>query len=75
LPLLRRIGSVCCIINMGSVCSLIGHKFIPEAYITVKGVKSRLTKSVAVRHVKDNIRANILSAAHFPTVRHLTASR
>ncbi len=59
LPLMRRNGGGS-IINMGSVCSLIGHKFTPEAYTTVKGALSQLTKSVAVRYGKDNIRANIL---------------
>ena len=59
LPLMRRNGGGC-IINMGSVCSLIGHKFTDEAYTTVKGALSQLTKSVAVRYAKDNIRTNIL---------------
>ena len=59
LPLMRKNGGGS-IINMGSVCSLIGHKFTHEAYTTVKGALSQLTKSVAVRYAKDNIRANIL---------------
>ena len=59
LPLMRKNGGGS-IINMGSVCSLIGHKFTDEAYTTVKGALSQLTKSVAVRYAKDNIRANIL---------------
>lgn len=59
LPLMRRAGGGS-IINMGSVCSMIGHKFTPEAYTTVKGALIQLTKSVAVRYAKDNIRANIL---------------
>jgi NAD(P)-dependent dehydrogenase (short-subunit alcohol dehydrogenase family) len=59
LPLMRK-GGGGCIINMGSVCSLVGHKFTPEAYTTVKGGLLQLTKSVAVRYAKDNIRANLL---------------
>ena len=59
LPLLRANGGGS-IITMGSVCSLIGHKFTPEAYTTVKGAISQLTRSVAVRYAKDNIRANVL---------------
>jgi NAD(P)-dependent dehydrogenase (short-subunit alcohol dehydrogenase family) len=59
LPLMRAAGGGA-ILNVGSVCSLIGHKFTPEAYTTVKGALMQLTKSVAVRYAKDNIRANIL---------------
>jgi len=72
LPLLRRNGGGC-IINMGSVCSLIGHKFTPEAYTTVKGALSQLTKSVAVRYAKDNIRANLLcpSTVETPLVQEM----
>lgn len=72
LPLMRRNGGGC-IINMGSVCSLIGHKFTPEAYTTVKGALSQLTKSVAVRYAKDNIRANVIcpSTVDTPLVREM----
>ena len=72
LPLLRR-NDGGCIINMGSVCSLIGHKFTPEAYTTVKGALSQLTKSVAVRYAKDNIRANLLcpSTVETPLVQEM----
>jgi len=41
-----------CIINLGSICSLIGHKFTDEAYTTVKGALSQLTKSVVVRYAE-----------------------
>lgn len=70
LPLLRANGGGS-IINMGSVCSLIGHKFTHEAYTTVKGALAQLTRSVAVRYAKDNIRANILcpSTVETPLVR------
>jgi NAD(P)-dependent dehydrogenase (short-subunit alcohol dehydrogenase family) len=59
LPLMRRNGGGS-IISMGSVCSLIGHKFTPEAYTLTKGAISQLTRAVAVRYAKDNIRANVL---------------
>ena len=71
-PLMRRNGGGA-IITMGSVCSLIGHKFTPEAYTMVKGALSQLTKSVAVRYAKDNIRANILcpSTVETPLVQEM----
>jgi NAD(P)-dependent dehydrogenase (short-subunit alcohol dehydrogenase family) len=54
-------------------CSLIGHKYTPEAYTTVKGALSQLTRSVAVRYAKDNIRANILcpSTVETPLVQEM----
>jgi NAD(P)-dependent dehydrogenase (short-subunit alcohol dehydrogenase family) len=72
LPLMRKNGGGC-IINMGSVCSMIGHKFTPEAYTTVKGGLMQLTKSVAVRYAKDKIRANILcpSTVETPLVQEM----
>jgi NAD(P)-dependent dehydrogenase (short-subunit alcohol dehydrogenase family) len=72
LPILRR-GGGGSIIGMGSVCSLIGHKFTPEAYTTVKGALAQLTRSVAVRYAKDNIRANILcpSTVETPLVQEM----
>jgi NAD(P)-dependent dehydrogenase (short-subunit alcohol dehydrogenase family) len=59
LPLMRK-GGGGSIINMSSVCGLIGHKYTPEAYTTTKGALTLLTKSVAVRYAKDNIRCNSL---------------
>jgi NAD(P)-dependent dehydrogenase (short-subunit alcohol dehydrogenase family) len=72
LPILRR-GGGGSIICMGSVCSLIGHKFTPEAYTTVKGALAQLTRSVAVRYAGDNIRANILcpSTVETPLVQEM----
>jgi NAD(P)-dependent dehydrogenase (short-subunit alcohol dehydrogenase family) len=72
LPILRR-GGGGSIITMGSVCSLIGHKFTPEAYTTVKGALAQLTRSVAVRYASDNIRANILcpSTVETPLVQEM----
>jgi NAD(P)-dependent dehydrogenase (short-subunit alcohol dehydrogenase family) len=46
------------ILNMSSICGLVGHKFTNEAYTTTKGALTMLTKSVAVRYAKDNIRCN-----------------
>jgi NAD(P)-dependent dehydrogenase (short-subunit alcohol dehydrogenase family) len=57
LPLMRR-GGGGVILNMSSVCGLVGHRFTPEAYTMVKGALTLLTKSVAVRYAKDGIRCN-----------------
>ena len=46
------------IINMSSVCGLVGHKFTPEAYTTTKGAVTLLTKSIASRYAKFGIRCN-----------------
>ena len=42
------------IINMSSVCGLIGHMYTPEAYTTTKGAVSLLTRAVglALRQVQ-----------------------
>jgi NAD(P)-dependent dehydrogenase (short-subunit alcohol dehydrogenase family) len=58
------------IINMSSVCGLIGHKFTPEAYTTTKGAVTLLTKSVASRYGQFNIRCNSIhpSTADTPLV-------
>jgi cyclopentanol dehydrogenase len=65
LPVFRKQESGV-IINMSSVCGLIGHKFTPEAYTATKGAVTLLTKSVAVRYGKFGIRCN---AVHPSTVR------
>jgi NAD(P)-dependent dehydrogenase (short-subunit alcohol dehydrogenase family) len=72
LPLVRKNGGGS-IISMGSVCSLIGHKFTPEAYTLTKGALSQLTRSVGVRYAKDNIRANVLcpSTVETPLVQEM----
>ncbi|MDR1175622.1 MAG: SDR family oxidoreductase [Treponema sp.] len=59
IPLLRRAGGGS-IINMSSVCGLIGHRYTTEAYTVTKGAVTLLTKAVAVRYAKDNIRCNSL---------------
>jgi cyclopentanol dehydrogenase len=57
LPIMRKAGGGV-ILNMSSVSGLIGHKFTNEAYVATKGALTLLTKSVAVRYAKDNIRCN-----------------
>jgi NAD(P)-dependent dehydrogenase (short-subunit alcohol dehydrogenase family) len=59
IPLMRMQGGGS-IINMSSICGLVGHKFTTEAYTTTKGALTLLTKSVGVRYAKDNIRCNAL---------------
>ena len=59
IPVLRRAGGGS-IINMSSVCGLIGHRYTTEAYTVTKGAVTLLTKTVAVRYAKDNIRCNSL---------------
>ena len=46
------------IINMSSVCGLIGHRYTPEAYTASKGAVTLLTKAVASRYGKEGIRCN-----------------
>jgi NAD(P)-dependent dehydrogenase (short-subunit alcohol dehydrogenase family) len=72
IPLLRKAGGGS-IINMSSVCGLIGHRYTSEAYTTTKGAVTLLTRSVAVRHAKDNIRSNCLcpSTVDTPLVQEL----
>lgn len=57
IPLMRSQGGGC-IINISSVCGLIGHQYTPEAYTASKGAVTLLTKSVASRYAKDGIRCN-----------------
>ncbi|MGD0294648.1 MAG: SDR family oxidoreductase [Terracidiphilus sp.] len=57
LPVMRAAGGGV-ILNMSSICGLVGHKYTNETYTTTKGALTMLTKSVAVRYAKDNIRCN-----------------
>jgi NAD(P)-dependent dehydrogenase (short-subunit alcohol dehydrogenase family) len=57
IPLMRKNGGGS-IINMSSVCGLIGHRYTTEAYTGTKGAVTLLTKTIAVRYAKDNIRCN-----------------
>ncbi len=64
IPIMRKAGGGV-ILNMSSVCGLVGHKYTNEAYVTTKGALTLLTKSIAVRYGKDNIRC---CAVHPSTV-------
>jgi NAD(P)-dependent dehydrogenase (short-subunit alcohol dehydrogenase family) len=59
LPVMRAAGGGI-IINMSSVCGLVGHAYTNETYTTTKGAVTMLTKSIAVRYGKDGIRCNSL---------------
>jgi NAD(P)-dependent dehydrogenase (short-subunit alcohol dehydrogenase family) len=72
LPVMKK-GGGGSIINMSSVCGLIGHMYTPEAYTTTKGALSLLTKAVAARYGKFNIRCNSInpSTADTPLVQEM----
>jgi NAD(P)-dependent dehydrogenase (short-subunit alcohol dehydrogenase family) len=72
IPILRK-GGGGSIINISSVCGLLGHAFTTEAYTTTKGALTLLTKSIAVRFAKDNIRCNSIhpSTVNTPLVQEL----
>jgi NAD(P)-dependent dehydrogenase (short-subunit alcohol dehydrogenase family) len=57
IPLMRA-GGGGAILNMSSVCGLVGHRYTPEAYTMVKGALTMLTKTIATRYAKDGIRCN-----------------
>lgn len=57
LPLMKERGGGA-IVNVSSICGLVGHKYTNETYTTSKGAVTLLTKSVAVRYAQDNIRCN-----------------
>jgi cyclopentanol dehydrogenase len=57
IPLMRSAGGGC-ILNMSSICGLIGHRYTNEAYATTKGAITLLSKSIAVRYAGENIRCN-----------------
>ena len=67
IPLMRAQGGGC-IINMSSVCGLIGHRYTTEAYTASKGGVTLLTKAIASRYAKDGIRCNSIhpSTVHTP---------
>jgi NAD(P)-dependent dehydrogenase (short-subunit alcohol dehydrogenase family) len=72
IPALRRAGGGS-IINMSSICGLVGHRYTTEAYTVTKGALTLLTKTVAVRYAKDNIRCNSLhpSTVNTPLIKEL----
>jgi NAD(P)-dependent dehydrogenase (short-subunit alcohol dehydrogenase family) len=57
LPIMRAAGGGT-ILNMSSICGLVGHKYTNETYTTTKGAITLLSKSIASRYAKDNIRCN-----------------
>jgi NAD(P)-dependent dehydrogenase (short-subunit alcohol dehydrogenase family) len=75
IPFFRR-GGGGTIINMSSVCGLVGHRYTTEAYTVTKGALTLLTKTVAVRHAADNIRCNSIhpSTVDTPLMRELFAN-
>lgn len=72
IPSLRQRGGGS-IINMSSICGLVGHKYTTAAYTTTKGALTLLTKSAAVRYGEENIRVNSLhpSTVDTPLVQEL----
>ncbi len=72
LPIMKKIGGGS-IINMSSVCGLIGHMYTPEAYTTAKGALTTLTKAIASRYGKFNVRCNSInpSTADTPLVQEM----
>jgi NAD(P)-dependent dehydrogenase (short-subunit alcohol dehydrogenase family) len=72
IPALRRRGGGS-IINMSSVCGLVGHRYTTEAYTVTKGALTLLTKTIAVRYAGDNIRCNSLhpSTVDTPLIQEL----
>ncbi len=57
IPLMRSSGGGC-ILNMSSICGLIGHRYTNEAYTMTKGAITLLSRSIAVRYAGENIRCN-----------------
>jgi len=57
LPIMRAAGGGV-ILNMSSICGLVGHRYTNETYTAAKGAVTMLTRSVAVRYAKDKIRCN-----------------
>ena len=57
IPIMRVQGGGA-IVNISSVCGLIGHKYTPEAYTAAKGAVTLLTKAIASRYGSEGIRCN-----------------
>ena len=72
IPVMQKNGGGV-IINMSSICGLIGHKYSGESYIISKGAVTLLTKAVAVKYAKFNIRCNSIhpSTVNTPLVQEL----
>jgi NAD(P)-dependent dehydrogenase (short-subunit alcohol dehydrogenase family) len=72
IPLMRIAGGGC-ILNMSSICGLIGHRYSNEAYTMTKGAVTLLSRSIAARYAGENIRCNSVhpSTVDTPSVRAL----
>ena len=66
IPVMRKQGGGE-IINTSSICGLIGHMHTPEAYTATKGAVTLLTRSVAARYGKYNIRCNSIHPSTIDT--------
>ncbi len=62
LPIMRRQGGGV-ILNMSSICGLVGHKYSSPAYIASKGAVTLFTKAIASQYARENIRVNSLNPA------------
>ena len=60
LPVMKKIGGGS-IISMSSVCGLMVTCIRPKAYTTTKGAVSLLTRAIASRYGKFNIRCNSIN--------------
>ena len=72
LPLMQAQGGGS-IVNISSIAGLVGHRFSNETYGASKGAVTLLTKSVAVRYARDNVRCNSIHpcTVDTPMVREL----
>ncbi len=72
IPILQQQGGGS-IVNISSICGLIGHQYSDDTYITSKGAVTLLTKAVAVKYAKYNIRCNSVhpSTVDTPLVQEL----
>ncbi len=75
IPIMRHQGGGA-IINISSVCGLIGHLYTPEAYTATKGAVTLLTKAIASHYGKYGIRCNSIhpSTVDTPLVQELFKS-
>lgn len=60
IPIMAKQPSGGSIINISSVCGLVGHKLTPEAYTASKGAVTQLSRAIAARYGHQNIRCNAI---------------
>jgi NAD(P)-dependent dehydrogenase (short-subunit alcohol dehydrogenase family) len=72
LPIMRNQGGGV-ILNISSVCGLIGHKYSSPAYIASKGAVTMFSRAIASQYARENIRVNSLNptTADTPMVKKL----